>query len=249
MKKVIRQLSEDGKTMQVTIADERWYLKELDDGTAVEYPSVTWISSFYPKGIGFYKYLADKGWEKAQEELVAAGNRGTKVHEGVSLLLLGNKLSMDDELTNPETGEKEEITLEEWEGLMSFVQWHEEHKPETILNEFVVFNDKDKYAGTVDYVCKINGETWVIDFKTSKDVWPQYEIQIMAYSKCLPDGIKPDKMGILQLNYRRNKYKKWKMTEVKDEFDLFIAAKRIWQKECSTQTISKKDYPTSLTLS
>lgn len=248
MKKQIRQVSEDGKTVQITIADERWYIKTLDDGSIIEYPSVTWIVDSYPKGIGFYKYLADKGWDNAEKLKEDAGNRGTKVHEAISLLLLGNPLKMDDNLTNSETGDLEPITLEEWEAIMSFVEWHAEMKPVMLQNELTVFNDEHRYAGTADYICEINGERWLVDFKTSKDVWPSFELQLAAYAHALPPELKPDKLAILQVGYTRNKHKKWKWTELEDKFDLFLASKQIWQNENANVTLKKRDYPTSLSL-
>jgi hypothetical protein len=41
-------------------------------------PSVTWISGFWPKGIGFYKWLADKGWDEAEAAKQAAGDKNEK---------------------------------------------------------------------------------------------------------------------------------------------------------------------------
>lgn len=247
MKKEIRQVSPDGKTVQVTIADERWYIKTLDDETIIEYPSVTWIADHYPKGIGFYKHIADKGWDNAEAIKNAAGVRGSKVHHGISLLLLGNELNIDDKLPNPQTGELEPITLEEYEALMSFAAWHKEAKPKMLANEMVVFNEEERYAGTCDFICEIDGERWLIDFKTSKDIWPSYELQLSAYKEALPAELTVDKLAILQVGYARNK-NRWKFTEIDDQFELFLAAKKIWEKECSGVTMFKKDYPVSLSL-
>lgn len=253
MKKVIRHLSEDKSTVQITICDERWYLKhEMDSEGKItgtkEYPSVTWICGQYPKGVGFYRWLADKGWDEAEAEKEAAGDRGRKVHHLVSSLLLGNEIKMDDTVLNSETGEQEPITLEEYEASMSFVEWHKEAKPKTLANEITIWNDKDNYAGTLDYICEIDGEIWLIDFKTSKEVYASHEIQLSAYkNSCTEFPIK--KMAILQLGYKKNKYKKWKLTEIEDQYDLFQAAHRIWKKECGGMELKKKDYPTSISLS
>lgn len=247
MDKVIRKVSEDGKTVQVTIADERWYIRTLEDGSTIEYPSVTWITDHYPKGIGYYRWLANQGWDNAEEAMQAAGRRGSKVHEAISLLLLGNKLSMDDKLRNTDTGEPEDITLEEWEAIMSFVAWHQEYKPKMLANEKTLFNEEHRFAGTADFICEIAGEKWLIDFKTSKDVWPSHELQVSAYAHALPPELKPDKLAILQVGYTRNK-NRWKLTELEDKFDLFLASKAIWQNECANVTVKKKDYPVSLSL-
>jgi len=57
--------------VQVTIADERWYMMPPDYTIAV--PSVTWKADYYPKGTEFYKWLANHGWDEAESIKKAAG--------------------------------------------------------------------------------------------------------------------------------------------------------------------------------
>lgn len=254
MKKEIRNISEDGKTVQITIADERWYIKsDYDaDGKLVsfkEYPSVTWIADNYPKGIGFYQWLANKGWDEAESLKESAGESGSKVHHAITDLLLGNTIKIDDKIMNFDTGNMDEIKLQEYEAMMSFIEWFTEVKPKTLVNELTVFNEEHIYAGTADYICEIDGVKWLIDFKTSAQIWPSHELQLSAYAHALPPELKPHKMAILQVGYKKNKFKKWKFTEIPDQFELFLAAKLIWKKECSATQIFVKDYPTSISLS
>ena len=236
MKIEIRKTKEDG-IIQITTLDERWYQKE--DKFV---PSVTWIAGYYPKGVGFYKWLADKGWDEAQAIKQAAGDKGSKVHKAVEFLIAGEKLSMDSKFTDS-NGEESELTVEEWECLMSFTDWWKETKPEVLQAEQVVFTDR--YAGTVDLVCKINDEIWLIDFKTSSEIWAEYELQVSAYKHALPEV---QKIGILQLNYKRNKIKKYKFTEIEDKFELFESAIKIWANENEGVVPKQRDYPASLSL-
>lgn len=247
MHKEIRQISEDGKIVRITVCDERWYIKTLEDGSIKEYPSSTWISGFCPMGIGYYKWLANQGWDNAQSIMTKAGNKGTKIHKGIHSLVLGNEVRMNEKFPNDE-GEPEELTLEEYEAILSFAEWFKETKPEVLASEIVVFNDEYGYAGTLDLICKIENEVWLIDYKSSAEIYPSHEAQISSY-KNSDTGFKIDKLGILQVGYKRNKNKKWKFTEISDQFDMFLAAKRFWQKECEDMKIFVKDYPTSITLS
>jgi hypothetical protein len=239
MKKIIREIKEQG-IVQITIADERWYQKG-----ELFVPSVTWITGHYPKGIAFYKWLADKSWDEAEAIKAAAGDKGSKVHNAIMDLIAGKKIDMDSKYLNPSSGETEELTLEEYECLMSFAEWFNANKPKVLHNEVVVFNEKEGYAGTVDLICKIGKEYWLIDFKTSQNVWPEYELQVSAYKHALKN--KKIKLAILQLGYRRNK-SSYKFTEIEDKFDLFLAAKQIWANECANVEPKKKDYPSSLLL-
>jgi ATP-dependent exoDNAse (exonuclease V) beta subunit len=66
--------------------------------------------------------------------------------------------------------------------------WKAEAKPEIIATETTIFSDIHGYAGTVDCICRIDGVPYVIDFKTSKQVWHEYELQISAYRVALENG-------------------------------------------------------------
>lgn len=241
MKKYIKKI-EGG--VQITVAGERWYL--FGDGEY--YPSCTWIVSYYPKGIAFQKWLASKGWDESQAIKAVAGDKGSKVHKAIETLLDGKEVPMEAKYINPTTEKEEELTLEEYECLMSFVEWWRECQPTTIAKELVITNKEYGYAGTVDYVCEIAGERWVIDFKTSQNIWPEHRLQVSAYAHALKDAHQQiDKLGILQLGYRLNK-KKYKFTEIEDCFGLFLATRQIWAEETKGQEPLKRNYPLSLKL-
>lgn len=260
MKKEIRTLNDKGTEIQITIADERWYLREAENGEVTAYPSVTWITEHYPKGVAFYKWLANKGWDEAEAIKSAAGDVGHKVHQIATTLLKGKKVAIDDAVLNSETGEPEPIALEEYEAALSFVEWFRAVKPEIVANEMVVFDDEHFYAGTADFICKLKEEikidsrtkmpagTWLIDFKTGQNIWPSYGLQLSAYKAALKKhGIAVDNMAILQLGYRRNKHG-YKISIMPDQFDLFLATKQIWQNEAKNTQVFKADYPTELSL-
>jgi len=216
MKKEIREVDEKRGIVQVTIADERWYLRPSKDheGKPIiqNVPSVTWIADSYPKGIGFYKWLAEKGWDEAESIKQAAADKGSKVHLAIGSILKGEEVRIDSKFLNKSTGQEEELTLEECDALLAFIAWRNEFKPETVVWETVVWSDKHNYAGTVDYLCKIGEDYWVVDFKTGQYLWPSYELQVSAYTETISNGentfaidASKLKMAILQLGYKRNK--------------------------------------------
>lgn len=260
MKKEIREVR-DGM-LHVTIADERWYIRDTFDSvtglpSGKEYvPSVTWITGHYPKGVGFYKWLAQKGWDEAEAIKSAAGDKGSKVHQGIVHLIDGLPIKMDDAITNPSTGLPEPLTLEEYDCLLAFRGWWAESQPETQLRERVVWNDAYGYAGTLDWFGRLTGKgldgLWLLDWKTGQDVWPEHELQVSAYKAALESmGVlktdEPVRLGLLQIGYRRNK-RRWKLTEVIDQFDLFLAARRIWQKEAAGAEVFRAEYPLEIVL-
>jgi hypothetical protein len=258
MKKIIKNVDEKRGIVQVTIADERWYFKPSTNESGVPefkaVPSVTWICGSYPKGIQFYKWLADKGWDEAEAIKSAAGDKGSKVHQAIDDIFSGKEVRMDSKFLNKSTGQEEELTLEECDCILSFKAWFDEVKPEPIAWEHVVFSDKYNYAGTIDLICLINGEPWIIDFKTSQYVWPEYELQVSSYRQTVANGeneilhkgkqidVSGLKTGILQVGYKRNK-NGYKFTEIENKFNLFLATRDIWESEHDGEEPSKKDYP------
>lgn len=266
MKKIIRETDEKLGIQQVTIADERWYMKPTTDQvtqlpTFTAVPSVTWIAGHYPKGVAFYKWLADKGWDESQAIKQAAGSKGSKVHHAVTAILDGYEVRIDSKFVNPETNELEELTLEEVDCIKAFVDWRaeleKEYVVETIARDVTIFSDKYGYAGTIDWIVRLTDKetgavtVYIVDFKTSQQVWTEYELQVSAYKRPLESGefhvegfteVADIKLAILQIGYRLNK-RGFKWNDVEDKFNLFLAARQIWANECEGQQPKKRDYP------
>jgi hypothetical protein len=80
-------------------------------------PSVIWIAGFHPKGVQFYKWLANQGWDESQAIKQTAGDKGSKVHAAVEDLIAGNTVSMEAKYLNHSTERDEPLSLEEYETL------------------------------------------------------------------------------------------------------------------------------------
>ncbi len=256
MKKEVRIIDEEKGIVRITTADERWYGRLIPEKDRIlgKYdwiPAVTWITSYYPKGIAYMKWLANHGWDEALAIANEAGDRGSKVHLAIGAYLSGRKVNMTDKFLNHTTEQDEELTVEEYECLLSFVRWFEEVNPEPIVSEMTVFNDDECYAGTLDFICRIDGKIWIVDFKTGQYIWPSHRLQVSAYShadfnldelKITEKEWKERKLMILQLGYKRNK-KQFKPTEIDDQFDLFLTAREIWKNETKGIEPKQRDYP------
>ena len=229
-------IDQKNNIVQVTTEDERWY---LIDGEYV--PSVTWIASHYPKGIGFYKWLANTGWDESEALKNAAGNRGSRVHKAIELLVNGESIGHNAVIDA--NGEVGELTVDEYEAIISFANWWKVTNPKLISSEFTTHSKEYGYAGTIDLLLEINGEKWIVDIKTSSEVWPEHELQLSAYAH----SENVENIGIIQVGYKRNK-NKYKFTQLTDKFDLFLAAKKIWFEECSKQSPYQRDLPLSISL-
>jgi len=236
MKKEVRLVDEKSGIVQITTEDERFYkVGEL------YLPSVTWVLSFVYKDKYFIEWVAKNGIQESENIKNAKGLHGSIVHSIANDLLLGNSIIYtDDYILN---GRGYEITPSIWEAVLSFQRWYKENNVELIHSEILVHDDKT--AGTVDLICRINDETWLIDFKTSKSVFLTHKIQVSAYKRMYKDKI--DKIGILQLGYNLNK-KGFKLTEVEDCVNLFDSAYNFWEHETNEKPYKQKDYPLSIKL-
>ena len=175
---------------QINFLDRRVYKR--DEG--VYYPSVTTILQYMPKNKFFEGWLKDVG-HNADLIMRKAGKEGTQVHEAAEQLVLGNEVSWMDEYG------RAKYSQIVWEMILKFYEFWDTYKPELISAEDFVWSDEHRYAGTADLVVKMDGETWLLDIKTSNSLHKSYDLQLASYAKALEEakGIKIDRTGIIWL--------------------------------------------------
>jgi len=256
MKKIITLVDKKAGIFQVTSQDERFYaFPDKDPVTKLPVytyrDSITWICSFLGKDSHLMKWIADKGYDESQSEMKAAGVRGSKIHSAIDQLILTKEVKMEDKFLNTQTDQLEELAPDEYQSVLAFSNWYNEVKPEIIKNEFIVYSEKHNIAGTVDLLCKIGDDIWVIDFKTGKAVYMEYEMQLSAYKTCVNEmtknKYKDAKMAVLLLNESVNK--KWyRMTETQERFDLFLSVKKIKDAKTKDKGPKQVELPIKITI-
>ena len=225
----ILEISDDHK--QITLPDGRYYQRNGE-----YYPSVTYVLSHYPKGKFFEDWLKKVGYS-ADYIVKKSSEEGTQVHEMIEAYLNG------EELKFLEHG-RPMYTPNIWQMFLRFVDFWEEYKPTLIEAEIHLFSDELKIAGTCDMVCEINGELWVIDFKTSNHLQTTYDLQTAIYAKCFEEcfGKKVDRIGVLWLKSSKRRAKKdkiqgkgWEMYESprtqEDNLNIYKAVRTLFDIE------------------
>lgn len=257
--KMLKEIKEIKKgVMRITSLNERWYARMVANPKTGQaeytyYPSSTWISSYYPKGVYFYKWLAGKGWNEVEALKQAAGDKGSRVHYACQDLDDGKTIKITDKYINPSTGKQEELTKEEVDCIISYRDFLDEAKPMLLAQEITSFGDV--YAGTADKIFAVgkgkNRQIWIVDLKTSQSLWPEHEIQVSSYSHMQIDykklGISDKewqkrKLAILQIGYKKNR-KGYKFTEIEDKYSVFKNAYKIWKNENPDIKPKERDYP------
>ena len=229
------------------------YTLSLHDALPIS--SVTWITSYYPKGKQYAKWLAGHGWDEAQAIMMERGDNGTKVHYAVSQLLTTGEISMKDRFPNHK-GELEEVTVEEYSDAKYFADWIKSLESfELLVSEGTYFNEEHEYAGTIDIIARINGQLYVIDLKTSPNIYPSYGLHVAAYGKMNVPleilGITQKEwsekgLAILQVGNRNKNH--YKFTELDNSFGLFLSTKEIWANECAKVSPKQIELPVKITI-
>lgn len=258
MKKEIVQIDKEKSIYRVTTLNERWYAKEgknketgLPDFTY--FPSSTWIGGYYPKGIQFYKWLAEKGWDEAEALKIAAGDKGSKIHYACGDIDEGKDIDIvTATYMNNTSGTPEPLTVEEVDAINSYTKFIEDHKPIILGNEITAFGDF--YAGTLDKIFRVGDEIWIVDLKSSQYIWEEYKLQISSYSHMNIDYLKLGiteeewknrKLFILSVGYKKNKAG-YKLTEIEDKYSMFLVAYKLWQNENPDAQPKEAEYPLKL---
>lgn len=94
----------------------------------------------------------------AERERDAAAEQGTRVHYACEQIALGKEV------------EPKYLSPREWKYVDNFRRWTDDFQPEFIANEVTVFGTTPSgpYAGTADFIARINGITVAGDYKTTR---------------------------------------------------------------------------------
>ena len=239
----------DEKIQQVNVLDERFYTQD----NKIFYPSVTTVLNAYPKGAFFEQWLRDTG-NSSKSILREAGIQGTNVHNAIDLFLKGAKVVFISEDGN------EKFTLKEWKMICRFMEFWKGIDTPDFLSESVVFDNILRLGGTMDLVCMIDGERWLIDYKTSNALHKTYRLQLAMYKQMYENmtGDKIDRYGVLWLNAKTKadrpplQGKGWQVKEYTQEFDydfkLFQHTRAIWDEENPNYAPKNLSFPNEFIL-
>lgn len=65
----------------------------------------------------------------------------------------------------------------------AFLSWANSHELEMLGADVMVYHDIEDYAGSLDWVGRVDGVLTVIDYKTGKGVYAEAKLQVAAYAK------------------------------------------------------------------
>lgn len=172
--------------------DQRFYKVK---GKEIFFPSVTTILEAYPKPPALFEWLKRNG-ENSDELRDAAAEVGSNVHKAIE--------DLDNKVLVSWAGDegKEQFSLSEWQMICKYVEFKQRTNYELLCNEISLVSEKLGYGGTIDKVCKINDKVYLVDNKTSNQVYDTHWLQLVAYKELWEEfypNEKIDHIAILHL--------------------------------------------------
>jgi predicted DNA-binding WGR domain protein len=243
-----------GKTQRVIRHDgdeHRFY--EVD---GEYYPSATTILDCYPMAWGLREFLQANSKAEAEQKKNDAAIQGSKIHHTIELLLSGRQVTPEG-ITDEQIGFlglvdkklvrylKEPFSEREDVMLKGFMQFWEDYDVKMEKSEEVVFSKKWRYAGMLDFIGHITlKETKkrnappilkptriLLDWKTGKGLYPDYDLQIAAYWNAHREMTKEKgklAIGLLQLGVNKCGYKLKLVENPAKRFKEFLIIKSVW---------------------
>ncbi len=123
--------------------------------------------------------------------------------------------SVAEEMPNIDTAKIQE----EYKGYVTALQgWWSANKPEVIGREVEAYSDRLNFGCRVDFICKLQGQVWLIDHKTNDDcrIYKEVGLQLLAGKIALAEskGIIVERTGAVALaNSGEFAFKETKDTE------------------------------------
>lgn len=218
-----------GKKWQIVVPEDFETTNKEYKLNGKEYYRVTHVLSIIAKH-RLRAWIGKVGYKESNRIVETRQVIGTHVHKLIELILQGKKINLGTYET--------EIR----EGICKFHEFNTcaELEPEGL--EQRLWSNEHNYAGTADYIgyykspkkflvrghkAKFTKKSFVIgDWKTAKDIYPQYWQQIAAYAYAFYEltGIKPDGGFVCRIRDGKLKVKEKTWEELQPEFEAFKAS-------------------------
>jgi hypothetical protein len=221
----------------------------------IEYPSVTTITGQLDKSAGLLPWavgcamdfirLHRKEYKDIESLLLDAEKRYREVSQ--EALDIGSEVHyLIERYIQHDKDVLKDVRDEVMQGVIAFFEWEKENNVEWIESEIPVFNNNWGYAGKFDAIAKVNNKVYVIDFKTSKRIYPEAWLQVAAYKEaresmyktyevidhngdCFTKSyneIEVDGVGILRLD-KLTGLPEWKektdFVDIRNDYEIFIS--------------------------
>lgn len=162
--------------------------------------------------------LIDEAIKQHSIKKEKAADVGTQVHDWVEKFIKAK--SKKDW---PEIPKDPQI----FNGITAFLKWTDEYEVEFKSSEKLIYSKKYKYAGIMDAEAVIKRKFCVIDFKTSKAIYPEMRFQVAAYQAAAEEESGKDYSGnkwLARFDKETGEFEAHEFAEQDKDFKAFLAA-------------------------
>jgi len=195
----------------------------LADGTIV--PGVTTIIGVLAKPALIYwaNKMGLQGID-TRKYVDAAANVGTLAHYMVECELRGIEPDLADYTPN----EVDKAS----NAVIKFLEYRKEHDLQPTLLEEPLVSEDGRFGGTIDFVGYRDGDPYtLIDFKTSKALYPEHLLQVAAYwHLCLVNSYEINSVYILRIGRDEGEgFEERKVDNLNKRFELFAHCLEVYR--------------------
>jgi len=154
-----------------------------------DYISVTTYTGCWPKGKGMTTYLLNETPESSRKKLREAGNRGSRVHDTIEMILTAKDAKgfspqdyrdyWKDPLLDHQRSYKMYLSdyqlIDEWKMIEAFYNWYLDYGQPKPLAVEIRCDSKDlQTSGRIDTIFEIKGRKVIVDWKTGSSKADEY---------------------------------------------------------------------------
>jgi len=165
--------------------------------------------------------LAGRDPDKVRDE---AADSGTCTHYLIECHIKGIEPDLKD-FTQAQIDKAET-------GFLAFLDWEKENRLDYKDIEIGVVSEQYRYGGTVDMIARNNGDLWLIDLKTSRNIYPEHKIQTAAYKYAYEEqeGVEIARCIIVQLSKEDGSFQHHKLSkeQVDDGWEVFRLCRQLY---------------------
>lgn len=164
-----------------------------------------------------------------------AGDIGTQVHNWAEAFIKA-KTKKD----YPEIPKDPKV----YNGVSAFLKWVDEYDVKFISSERQVYSKKHKYAGIMDAEAIIHKKLCVVDFKTSKGIYPEMRFQVAGYQGAVEEETGKEYTGnkwLARFDKETGEFETHEFAEHDKDFKAFLNALELRRrlKELETPYVPK----------
>jgi hypothetical protein len=167
------------------------------------------------KGESITEQLINEAIEQRKVKIDKASDIGTQIHNWIEEYITNqNPTSKLNTLLIPEDQNVAQ-------GVIAFLDWVTTNKIEFIATEEIVYSRIHNYVGRFDAIIKLDGKLYLIDFKSSNGVYPEYRYQTSGYVKAYNEEHGTDIKGrmIIKLGKETGDFEAVEFDESELDFD------------------------------